>query len=490
MKNILLCSNSMGIGGVETVILNQVTAFSNKGHNVFVVAKKGEYSSKVEELGGKFIELDFPEENTINVERINKIINIIKEKKITEIHIHKYQCIPTVLIAAFSTQIPYFAYEHSIIDSKEYYLWNYPIYKSLFPIYYKNAYGVIAITPRVIENIKKRYALNEEKYKIIHNGIDFESFKNDSLNNNNNIITQALIVSRLDKDKLSTICNGIDAFIEIQKIYPNAKLNIVGGGNAEKEISEYLNKKRIQYAYIDSKAINEESTTVRLFGKQVDIKSFLKKCDIFLGVDRCALEAIAMKVPVIITGYKGINGLITKENMELAMEENFSGFNMQSIDEETLKKQLIELENNRKKIIDEVYYIAKNNLDCYKNYINIPENEKLNINWISIFKIIEENSNNIEEQSKQIKAQYEWIQKVEKENKDLLKANQELTLNNQEILEKKKKELKTKDKEIDMKKQEIKEIYNSKRWRYVEKLTNLFHRNNNTKSKRGDMNDK
>lgn len=59
MKNILLCNNAMGIGGVETVILNQVMAFTKKGYNVYVTAGKGIYSDKIEELGGKFIEFDF-----------------------------------------------------------------------------------------------------------------------------------------------------------------------------------------------------------------------------------------------------------------------------------------------------------------------------------------------------------------------------------------------------------------------------------------------
>ena len=50
MKNILLCNNAMGIGGVETVILNQVMAFTKKGYNVYVTAGKGIYSDKIEEL--------------------------------------------------------------------------------------------------------------------------------------------------------------------------------------------------------------------------------------------------------------------------------------------------------------------------------------------------------------------------------------------------------------------------------------------------------
>ena len=74
MKNILLCNNAMGIGGVETVILNQVMAFTKKGYNVYVTAGKGIYSDKIEELGGKFIEFEYPEENEINETRINKLV--------------------------------------------------------------------------------------------------------------------------------------------------------------------------------------------------------------------------------------------------------------------------------------------------------------------------------------------------------------------------------------------------------------------------------
>ena len=71
MKNILLCNNAMGIGGVETVILNQITAFTRRGYNVYVVAGKGIYSDKIEELGGKYIEFDFPEENDIDEKKVN-----------------------------------------------------------------------------------------------------------------------------------------------------------------------------------------------------------------------------------------------------------------------------------------------------------------------------------------------------------------------------------------------------------------------------------
>ena len=38
-------------------------------------------SKKVNELGGTFIEFEFPEENQINKEKVNKLVKIIKEKQ-------------------------------------------------------------------------------------------------------------------------------------------------------------------------------------------------------------------------------------------------------------------------------------------------------------------------------------------------------------------------------------------------------------------------
>ena len=53
----------MGIGGVETVILNQVTAFTKRGYNVYVAAGNGKYSNKVEELGGMNFRVHFTGED-------------------------------------------------------------------------------------------------------------------------------------------------------------------------------------------------------------------------------------------------------------------------------------------------------------------------------------------------------------------------------------------------------------------------------------------
>ena len=458
MKNILLCNNSMGIGGVETVILNQVTAFTKKGYNVYVVAGKGIYSDKIEELGGNFIELEFTEGNTINVDRINKLVQTIKEKQITEIHIHKYQCIPTAMPAALISGIPYFAYEHGIRDTRKYYTWNYPIYKKLFPIYFKNAYKIIAITPKVAEFTQKEYNIEKSKYEIVHNGIDFNIYNNENPNYEGEI-KKAVIISRFYNEKINTILEGIEIFSKLLETYPTAKLEIVGGGEEKEKIDKYLQELQIDYAN------NKEEATVNFIGEQNNIIAYLQDADLLLGVDRCALEGIAMKVPVVITGYSGIKGLITEKNINLSAEENFSGDNMETISLEECINQVLQLKEKRQEIVEYNYNFATEKLNCFKNYINVEDKGNNKVEWIDIFKDIEESTNTIEEQSKDIKAKYEWIQKIEKENENLENKNRKL----QDKLNK------VEEANEDLKK-ELKDIYSSKRWKYTEKLSKIIHR--------------
>ena len=387
MKNILLCDNAMVIGGVETVILNQITAFTKKGYNVYVVAGKGIYSDKVEELGGHFIECEFPEENDINTDRINKIVEIIKNKQITEIHIHKYQCILSVMPAALITGVPYFAYDHVIKDTSKYYTWNYPIYKIMFPIYFRNAYKIITITPKTIENTKNEYNVPKEKYIVIHNGIDFDIYRNDKPKYKGKI-NKVLVVSRITEGKINSIFEAIDIFKRILENYPKAKLEIIGDGSEKKRVEEYLKNNDLEY----ENELGRKDANVYFLGEQNDIMRYLKEADLLLGLDRCVLESIAMKVPAVITGYTGIKGLVTKENIDLAIEENFSGNNMNTISADDCLTQIIKLETKRKEIVEENYEIAMEKLDCNKNYINIPDDVDIKFDWINLFKEIKKNT--------------------------------------------------------------------------------------------------
>ena len=210
----------------------------------------------------------------------------------------------------------------------------------------------------------------------------------------------------------------------------------------------------------------------KILGAKNNIKEYLEKADLLLGVDRCVLEAIAMKVPAVITGYEGIKGLISKNNINTALEENFSGDNLKTITIEECIKEIDKLKEEKEKIIEENYAIAKEKLDCYKNYINIPEGTQTYFEWVELFKLIKKSTDLIEEQCVDIKAKYDWIQKIEKDNNDLREKIGELEERIKQNLHEEKK-LEEKNEKI---KEELKEVYNSKRWKYTEKLSNFFHK--------------
>lgn len=58
-KNILICLGKLDIGGVQTVVINQVEKLIELGNKVVVMAKEGAYSQIVEEKGAIVINFDF-----------------------------------------------------------------------------------------------------------------------------------------------------------------------------------------------------------------------------------------------------------------------------------------------------------------------------------------------------------------------------------------------------------------------------------------------
>ena len=210
---------------------------------------------------------------------------------------------------------------------------------------------------------------------------------------------------------------------------------------------------------------------VELLGVKNNIRDYLENTDLLLGVDRCVLEAIAMKVPAVITGYKGIKGLVCKNNIDMAIEENFSGDNMPTIDISECMEQIENLKSNKKTIVEENYAIAEEKLNCYKNYLNMPDDAKISFNWIDLFGILKQNIDLIEKQYVDIKKKYDWIQKIENENKGLLQEREKESQENARLQQE----------NINLKR-ELENVYNSKRWRYAEKLSNIFHKKKNNKN--------
>ena len=145
MKNILICLEKMDIGGVETSVLNQVIEYKKRGIKPIVISKAGIFTEVLKEKGIDYEEVEFPLENNIDINRVNKIIDIIEKYNVEQVITNQLPCILSVLPACIIKEIPYAPYIHTSLqvikqDENNMYDWferTYPFFKDLLKIYFE-----------------------------------------------------------------------------------------------------------------------------------------------------------------------------------------------------------------------------------------------------------------------------------------------------------------------------------------------------------------
>lgn len=394
MKKALICLEKLDIGGVETFTITQIEEFVRRGIECYVLSKDGILREKLNNIKNvKWVEFDFKLERTLNYEKINELEKFIIKKKIDFIYVHQFSCIEYILPIALKHKIPYIAYLHNIVPKTcEWFMEHYEIYKTLFPIYFRYASKIIAITTRVYEEHINLFKLPKEKYIILNNSLDFSKYPDKKIEKLNMNFDKLLWFGRVSEQKRNSIEIGIEFYEYIKKYNKSAKLTIVGDGEILEEFKEKYSKKNIDF-----------------IGAVSDMTPYIEDSDILLGVDRCMLEAVASKKPAIICGYKKNIALVTPNIIKAAIKENFTGINLKDDKEEILKYNEKEL----KKIIEKNYSYVKEKLQITNSvYLDIEPMESINLD---LNQIIENTNSNIEK-----------ICSLEKESKKLFLDNQRL----------------------------------------------------------------
>ncbi|OEH85475.1 hypothetical protein BHU72_05155 [Desulfuribacillus stibiiarsenatis] len=215
------------------------------------------------------------------------------------------------------------------------------------PIAYSIAYSLermsqnmtdtfIAISNSIRDDILKRN-IPSSKIEVIYNGIDFvelyEKAKEespeldavmqgivgrktgDSLEEHHGSTPPILmgIVGRLQPVKGHRY--AILAMPEILRLYPNARLLIVGEGPLQPELQQLARQLQVDHA-------------VHLIGYQANVAPFLSKLDVFLmpslaeGLGLSLIEAMAFELPVIASGVGGILDVVQEDTGILVPAED------------------------------------------------------------------------------------------------------------------------------------------------------------------------
>lgn len=352
-RNILMCLQKLDIGGVETAVLTLCSGYIRKGYNVFVAAEEGIFLPQLEKMGVKVLNIKYEFLNRFALERQEELCNFCIENNITEIHIHQYPCVLYWLPVCAKLNIPYVAYVHSIVPgAPQWFMKDFKVHRVALPIFFEKASKIVCIAESTKNEIEELFHIGEEHYKIIPNSLNMEDFKEGKVPEK---INKFGLVSRISEEKMLSLKNSIDLFSKYLEFNPDSELLIAGDGPLKKELESY------------SKNIKN----IKFLGPISDVSSFLGQIDVFMGVDRCILEALACKRLAIISSYNGNMNILNKNNIEKATKQNFSGNNLDNQDNilECIKnitpKEYKKIVNENYLYIDK-YYNVDNNLYMYE----------------------------------------------------------------------------------------------------------------------------
>ena len=463
-KTILICLERLDVGGVETSVYNQALVFKEKGYNVIILAKNGIYTEKLKEQGITCIDFEFKLNNEIDISGTKQIIEIIKKYNVGQIHIHQFPCLLNAFIACIITKRPYLALVHSrLTEVFDWYISQFPLYKRLFKFYFDNAYKIITLNYGSIELNSKYFDIPKENYAVLKNSIYFKEY---ITQNQVKQINNFMIISRIAPEKIISIQNGINFFIQYANSNNNfdGKLVIYGDGD-EKSIATV--KK-----YIEDNNIN--SYSIFLAGGTNEVAKEMEKYDVVMGMGRCIIEAIATKRIAIISSPKEIKFLVDKNNIYDSIEANFASNDLEARNIEDIIVQLQRLDSEKiEKITEENFNIALKELDISKNVYYI---EAFTPDENAEIKILELNNIQIEtlkEHEQESIKTYNMLLEETKKQKEITDKTVDNKAQEIEELKNTISQQEEKNKELF---NELTSIYNSKRFKIINNIANRFTR--------------
>ncbi len=335
--NILLAAMALDIGGAETHVVALAKGLKKMGHSPIVVSAGGVFVKELEKAKIPHYEAPLNKKDIGSISKSLKIFkDIIKDENIELIHGHGRIPALNGKITSILKGIPFMTTAHAK-------------FKVSFVYRYTSFWGeeVISVSEDVKEHLINKFSVKPEKITLITNGIDTTRF------------TKGLDISaqrkelRLRDDTMKVIYSSriagslagltkmvIEAAKEIYKENDKIEFIIVGDGEDFKEIYESAEK------------VNAECKDkfIHMLGKRTDMPQILSLGDTIICVARTALEAMACEKPVILAGGEGYMGLLSEENMETAISNNFTGrTTSEEVSVEKLKHEIIKLLHPSKK---------------------------------------------------------------------------------------------------------------------------------------------
>lgn len=300
---LLYIVNSLGTGGAEKLITDMLPLLKEKGIEVELLLLRKVESIFLGPLESANIKIHYSPYSLYSFKNIFFINNISKQFDL--VHVHLF---PSQYWSALSfSKTPMLITEHCTTNKRREKI----IYKPIELLTYSKYKKIISISKKAENSLKKWLGFSDEKFVVIENGINLDTFFNAKPKKIKEIpenVKKVIMVGRFNPTK-----DQQTAIKAMTLLKDDVHLILVGEGNLKSNCEKLAEDLKVKHK-------------VHFLGLRNDVAQLLKSCDVNLisshseGLSISSLECLASGRPLVtsdVNGLREINkgaGLLFEDN--------------------------------------------------------------------------------------------------------------------------------------------------------------------------------
>ena len=285
--NLLFVTSRLTLGGAETHILGLAKELNAMGHTVTIVSSGGQLTDLLPP-SIPHITLPLDKKDPPSVLRsLRGLRRILKDGAFPIVHAHAR--IPAFLCGILQRRLSFRLVTTAHLDFPRKHL----------GILSHWGERTLAVSQDVKDHLIHTYHLSPDTIAVTVNGIDTDHFAPAPHPRGGHL----LHVSRLDPDRSLTAFRLVAIGGELRRRFPTLRLTILGEGDDLDALRQAAH------------GVDPYGTFLTVVGGVPDPAPYLQEADLFVGVSRAALEAMACGLPVILSGSQGYGGILTPETL-------------------------------------------------------------------------------------------------------------------------------------------------------------------------------
>ncbi len=309
-KHIALLCMSLNIGGAETHIFELAKGLTSKGHTVTVFSNGGVYADALEKIGIRHVQTPLHRKNLYSLITSYRILKREFKKNFPSV-VHSHTRISNYVggLVCKKLHIPMVTTVHGHFRSDFFYR-----------LFTRWGCRSLAVSEDLKDYLIADYNYPPEYVKLTVNGIDLNRFqKQDSADFRRSIGVEPhqkvlLMVTRLEKETAKHISMIFHMAPTLHQQAPDTRIVLVGDGKLYSQFAR------------EAAEINAQCGTdyILMQGGKTNIEQYTAASNLFIGISRAALEAMASSLPVILLGNHGYLGLYSDKIRQESIETNLT----------------------------------------------------------------------------------------------------------------------------------------------------------------------